>query len=330
MFVGFDGSIDKTVRPLRKTGAEKEYFRTIAQFGGYIASKAGLSCAVQTEIQWSRAGGNAPYAAGALNSFGFDVCLAGMLGDGRVMEEFRPLENAGVRLCGYADPEKTDCYEFEDGKIMLAPLAPELNTPIEAVRRALGGSFDALVNSELAAMLNWGEIGWMGRLWDDAVSLLEEKAGKRTDKLLFFDPADISCRSTEEIRRMMETLRRAAKYRRSILSVNENEALRLGEALFDGTDKLPEILRRLVEEGFADEAAVHTICGAHGFDGNEFIQKQAEYVAKPLISTGAGDHFNAGYCAALLEGYTLSERLALANRSAHAYLTTGRAMEVRK
>lgn len=325
VFVGFDGSIDRTLRPLRRTGAEKKYFRTIAQFGDYIASKAGLSCSIQTEIQWSRAGGNAPYVASALKRFGYDVCLAGMLGNGRLREEFLPLESAGIHLYSYADPESSDCYEFEDGKIMIAPLVPSLDAPLEAMQKALGGGIQELLNSDLAAMLNWGEINWMQRLWDGAVSMLKEKEGKRTDKFVFFDPADISCCSAENIMRMMETLKRAAKYRYSVLSVNENEALRLGEAIFDGMDIVPEILRRVVEDGFADEAVVHTVHGACGFDGERLVERSAEHVSKPLISTGAGDHFNAGYCAALLEGEPLGSRLDRANRSAHAYLTTGKA-----
>ncbi|MPM70658.1 hypothetical protein SDC9_117613 [bioreactor metagenome] len=43
----------------------------------------------------------------------------------------------------------------------------------------------------------------------------------------------------------------------------------------------------------------------------------------PVLSTGAGDSFNAGYCDALLDNLLLKEKLLYANTSAHYYMTHG-------
>jgi sugar/nucleoside kinase (ribokinase family) len=48
-----------------------------------------------------------------------------------------------------------------------------------------------------------------------------------------------------------------------------------------------------------------------------------EAVAQPNIKTGAGDHFNAGFCFGRLIDASLHDSLLLATEVAHHYVRTG-------
>ena len=79
VLVGFDGSVDRTVKPIRIAGTPNQYFATIEDYGMHITSKAGLSCSLQNEVIKSQAGGNSVFVAQSLNAQGYDVYLVGLL-----------------------------------------------------------------------------------------------------------------------------------------------------------------------------------------------------------------------------------------------------------
>lgn len=322
VLLGFDGSVDYTVRPIRTAGKTNQYFTTITDFGNYISSKAGLSCSIQNELIKSQTGGNAVFMAQSLKRLGFDVFLAGLLGERGHSAAFLALERMGIELCSYGNSQFCECYEFDDGKIMISHQIPDMLTPFEKLCDAMGSNVSLFHDADLVAMLNWGEIYWMDRLWDKAAEYLYDGTKKAADKYVFFDPADLSCRPSDEIKHMLGSIKKASQSRRSILSINENEAICLSKAVFQGRGK-EDILKCLVEDGYVDEAVVHTLHHTVAYDGARFIREAVDRVEKPVISTGAGDHFNGGYCGALLRGDSLQNRVRAANRSAHHYLTTG-------
>ena len=74
-------------------------------------------------------------------------------------------------------------------------------------------------------------------------------------------------------------------------------------------------------------AVVHTLDQAYAADRNELQISHGELIEMPVVSTGGGDHFNAGYCCALIKGRTLKEALQWGNRSANNYVSTGKNMQ---
>ena len=74
MTVGFDGFIDRIVRPLRPadvSGEPAKPFATIREFGEYLIDKAEKSCSIELHEQARQLGGNMPFlsrAAGGLRS----------------------------------------------------------------------------------------------------------------------------------------------------------------------------------------------------------------------------------------------------------------------
>ena len=322
VLVGFDGSVDRTVRPIQVAGNPNRYFATIGEYGRHIVSKAGLSCSIQNEIIKSQAGGNNVFVAQSLNAQGYDVFLAGLFGENSLTAEFLPLAEKGIELCSFGDNQFCECYEFDDGKIMISPQVPDMPEPFDKLSNALGDKAALFRDADLVAMLNWGEIPWMQKLWDDAADYMY--TGKKDEeKFVFFDPADVSCRSEDEIRGMLRCMKKAAMARHCVLSINENETLSLGKAVYNGESRPELILESLVSDGYVDEVVMHTLYRALAFDGNSFAEAPTNHVEKPLISTGAGDNFNGGYCAAVLEKLPLKERVVRANYTSYVYLTTG-------
>ncbi|MFG0275677.1 MAG: PfkB family carbohydrate kinase, partial [Phycisphaerales bacterium] len=55
---------------------------------------------------------------------------------------------------------------------------------------------------------------------------------------------------------------------------------------------------------------------------DECASFDAPFTARPVISTGAGDHFNAGFVLASCLGLPLAERLACASAVAGRYVRT--------
>lgn len=322
VLVGFDGSVDRTVRPIQIAGKPNRYFATIGDYGRHIVSKAGLSCSIQTEVIKSQAGGNNVFVAQSLKAQGYDVFLAGLFGEKAFTPEFMPLAEKGIELCSFGDNQLCECYEFDDGKIMISPQIPDMHEPFKNLCAALGDKAALFREADLVAMLNWGEIPWMQKLWDDAADYMYT-GRKDEDKFVFFDPADVSCRADDEILQMLRCMKKASKARRCVLSINENETLTIGKVVYNGQSRPELILENLVNDGYVDEVVMHTVYRALAFDGNSFAEAPTNHVEKPLISTGAGDNFNGGYCAAVLEKLTLKERVVRANYTSYVYLTTG-------
>ena len=68
---------------------------------------------------------------------------------------------------------------------------------------------------------------------------------------------------------------------------------------------------------------VHPRRGAAAATEIESASFAGPFVQKPLISTGAGDHFNAGFCLAHVLGFSLSESLCVGCATSGYYVRTG-------
>lgn len=322
--VGFDGSVDATAYPIQYTQGDVEtYFQSIGAFGAYIQSKAGLSCALQYRVKNRRLGGNGPFFAGALSRQGVSVTLVGMLGMEGIAAEFAPLADEGIRLVSYAEPMETSCLEFSDGKIMMAPAYQPMPDAYNQVIRALGAKLVLLQTADLVAFLNCGELDFMHRLWQELIGSPCFTASVQREKLAFFDPADFSKYSAHQTREMLQGMGRASQYRKTILSINENEALQFGQKLLDSQADLRHIGQAICQQYQIDMVVIHTPYIAMACTRHEVAQEEPRHVESPVISTGAGDHFNAGFCGSLLRGMPLAECLRLGNHSARHYLEHG-------
>ncbi|MBI3191960.1 MAG: hypothetical protein HYZ36_04780, partial [Pedosphaera parvula] len=174
---------------------------------------------------------------------------------------------------------------------------------------------EKLQAAQLVAFVNWTMIPHMSELWD---AILKEVCPKLTGpkRRVFFDLADPEKRTKADIQRALDLIVAFGKYFDVILGLNEKEAHSVGEVVgLQHPPRTPEglatLARQLGEKLPVDTIAIHPLKYAVAVSGGQVDMITGPFIAKPAISTGGGDHFNAGFCVGKLLGLS----------NAHALLT---------
>lgn len=322
---GFDGFVDTIQRVIKekKENQSPSYFKTIKQFGKYITDKES-SFSLEVEEVSSRIGGNMPIMANSMGHLGVKVNCVGALGH-PVFAGLSP----NCKVYSFADPGTSTAYEFNDGKILLGNNG-QLNTAgWELIKNKTG--IETLLKlyrySDLLCFVNWSEIDSSTDTWK---GLLRDifPAYARADKkqAAFFDLSDCSKRSTEAVEEAMMLLKEFSRYCNVILGLNNNESRLIYQTLIQ--KKAPKEFERIGEKIFerlgVEKLILHSSKEAIGFDANGKYSAETFYIKKPVISTGAGDNFNAGFCTAQLLGLNMEQSLILANAVAGSYVGSGK------
>ena len=233
-------------------------------------------------------------------------------------------------MIGIAEPGHTDALEFADGKLMLGKLQTlgDVNWEnlVERVGRAELASL--MGGATLIGMLNWTMLPRVGEIWD---KLLEEILPEvpKSGRHLFVDLADPEKRTREDLRGALATVSRFQEHVGVILGLNLKEAGQVLDVL-----GLPD---RADREGSIEEDAVeirralglscvviHPRKAAAAATETQSARFPGPFVQAPKISTGAGDHFNAGFCLGRVLGMGLEESLCAGVASSGYYVRTAR------
>jgi sugar/nucleoside kinase (ribokinase family) len=138
------------------------------------------------------------------------------------------------------------------------------------------------------------------------------------------DLSDCSRRSPEAIQEALDLLNDFARHANLILSLNRNESGILYRVLKHkepGAD-LPATANELFEQMNLQQLVIHSAKEVIATDGSATFRAETFYTPEPLISTGAGDHFNAGYAVARLLELDLETSVWLANAVSGFYIRT--------
>ena len=325
ILAGFDGFVDTIVCPVKETREEgNSHFSTIQEFGAYLMGKAGKSCSLLLEIKQKKLGGNAPIFSRTAARLGQRVTCIGALGDGGISPVFSGL-NGCDRLFSVAEPGESTALEFEDGKILLAMNADIDLLDYSRVEERMGESqlADSLNTADLVALLNWSELARGTDLWRGLLQKSQETVSAAQGKKMLVDLCDISRKSKKQIQELLELLRGFAACYQVLLSLNENEADRLGVHFGLQREEPLPFLEQLYDRLGLQNVVVHTIpyaCGK-GTEGAVLVPNQP--VARPVLSTGAGDNFNGGLAVAWGHGLGLKDALEVANAVTGCYVSTG-------
>jgi len=319
--VGFDGFLDRLAKPIAEKRADSNrYFDTIDSFGRYLCGQAGKSCSIEMDTLTRKPGGNAPLLSIAAASLSMDVCCVGMLGWPKPDELFASLPFA---LYSYYPPGDSTALEFDDGKVFLAPGIPFLEDPWAVVNAAMEGRAEEVFSgADLIALVNWSEISFAHQLWQATLAALWPKPADK-DKHVLFDLCDCSRKPAQEIGAVLELIGRFSQRRQTILSLNENECLDLGAKLF-GLTECAAIANKLHLDFGIDEVIVHAVQWSLVVTREGQWVRDTLFVKKPLVSTGAGDNFNASYAYCAGMGMPIAARLEFCHRFVHAYITSGK------
>ncbi|MDR3173488.1 MAG: carbohydrate kinase family protein [Treponema sp.] len=343
VLAGFDGFIDAILKPLLRSGdghSSGTYFKTLAEFGTYIGEHSNTSASIEMDLIERRMGGNMPNFAGAIAALGVDLSCIGMLSDhnGEVDPVFLDLPG---EVYSFAPAGTAMALEFNDGKLFLAPRYTLEESPWPLIENACrfpkprgelqrqaprtGVSPEELLRgADLIACLNWGELSFMDGLWRGLFDRCASLFSRDKKKLVFFDLADFSRRTPAEIQGVLTLIERFSSLRTTILSLNRNEALLLGEhALKTKAAKNAGIAQSVSQTYAIDEVLIHSHEDALVYTGRKAYAAETIRCPSPKISTGAGDHFNAAYAFAALMGLCFEDRLQFANQYAYTYVSTG-------
>jgi sugar/nucleoside kinase (ribokinase family) len=330
-FVGLDGFVDEILHVVDKRENAEKFTRMplMAQWGERIRAAAGQSTNIELVSLMTKLGGNGPIMANALASFGVKVTYLGGMGYPNLHPVFKEFaQRAEVHTI--AEPGYTDAVEFEDGKVMLGKHQALKHITWENIRTRYGqDKFAAqFASADLVGFVNWTMLPYMSNIWEEIQRELCPKLnGPR--RAMFVDLADPEKRLKEDIQRALKLVVAFGRNFDVILGLNEKEAHEVAKALgFDRKAKEPEQLAELALEIHrhvpVPTLVVHPVSYALAVSGNGVAMVPGPFVAKPLITTGAGDHFNSGFCLGKLLGFDNLNALLTGVSTSGFYVRTGK------
>jgi len=328
--IGIDAFIDKIQRVVKSQTEEGEcvFFNDIGEFGAYLITKKGMSCGIEVRERFTKLGGNAPIMANALGNLGVKLnCMAAM-GYPEIDPIFKELSSNCI-LHTVANPGYTTALEFDDGKIMLSQREELLGISWNSLKDTVGIEKlkEYICNGDLVGLVNWNGMKQSNSIFRGILKdVLKGYSGGNKEKIIFFDLADCSERSKEDICEAIELIRQFGEYFKVILGLNENETYLVYTALKSekGDRDLLTVGDELYKELKIDALVVHTHKSSIAWHKEGRTKIRSLYVQKPKLSTGGGDNFNAGLCFGQLLGLDFESSMYIANATSGYYVRNGK------
>ncbi|MGC8559243.1 MAG: PfkB family carbohydrate kinase [Phycisphaerae bacterium] len=325
--VGFDGFVDEIIAVVDKRYSTINYDRiaTITDFASRVAQAAGKSANLELVVRKQKLGGNGPIMANALAAIGLRLAYIGNLGYPQVHPVFQELANR-VEVLSLGEPCHTDALEFDDGKLMLGKLGPISEISWELLLERVGQTrlIKLFSEAQFLGMVNWTMIPSMNDIWEQMIRFILPNlpAGRRS---VFIDLADPEKRTREDVTAGLKLLTAMMNHIDVILGLNLKEAQQIAEVLqirvpTDVESKLDQLASDIRNALKINTVVIHPRRGAAAATENKSASFAGPFIQQPLISTGAGDHFNAGFTVGRLFGFELDECLCLGTATSGYYV----------
>lgn len=270
---------------------------------------------------------------------------------------YRPLAARCEEVIPIAAPAHTDALEFDDGKIMLGKTANVQAVTWERLieRVGLAGLRARCGRSRLIGIVNWTLCGGAQGIWEGLIREVlpgldggagavhpparagepappasgSAPAGSRGRRRVFIDLSDPAKRTDADLRSALGVLRRMNGLIPVTLGLNLAESERvahvLGVAAYADAPSAGEGVRRAAER-IAERADLSCIV-IHPREGAGAALRsggsawfEGPFTAHPRLSTGAGDHFGAGFSFAQVLGLPIDQCLAAGCAASGAYV----------
>jgi hypothetical protein len=327
--VGLDGFVDSIISIVDKRYSATHYdpVRTIGAFAEKVRRAAGESSNYELVVKQRKLGGNGPILANALATLGLGVTYVGALGYPARDPAFDGLAQR-ARTISVAQPGQTDALEFDDGKLMLGKHESLGEVTWERLVASIGAEplAELFRQAELVGLVNWTMVPQMSQIWSRLLEHVFTPGGHHPGTL-FIDLADPEKRTPEDIAGGLALLTRFQQQIGVVLGLNLKEACEVAQVLglaprADPEGSVVELaadIRSILQIACVvvhprRSAAAATEHGAAWFAG--------PFIERPLISTGAGDHFNAGFCLGRMLGLGVEECLCAGVATSGYYVRT--------
>lgn len=331
--VGFDGFVDKIVTPIDKRQGPGEAFtpiNTLQSLGERISAAANKSTNIELHLQKEKLGGNGPILANGLVAKGIPTRYIGSLGHPDIHPVFLELakKTQAVSLC---EPGITHAIECDDGKLLLGIMESLETVTYDRIIEVMGeGAFQTAVNeADLIAMVNWTMLPHLTPFFADFIEKTLKHLGSRDQRLFFFDLADPEKRSEQDLKTALQTIKLFQSYGSVTLGLNLKESTHVLEALGHTpkektTDNLKWAANTIRQDLNISTVVIHPTECAVCADKHDAYYVKGYPAEKPLIGTGGGDHFNAGFVMGQLLGLTPEDCLRIATACSGFYVRTAK------
>lgn len=327
--VGFDGFVDEIIHAVgtRKNNTEYERITTIAEFAARVGSAAGKSANIELVPQLEKIGGNGPLMSMAASGMGCQVTCIGLLGYPDLHPVFRPLKSI-CKVVSVGAPGHTDALEFQDGKIMLGKLNTIKDMCWSRLKEVVGEQVlrELFFLSDMVAVTNWTMLTEMEEVLENIIRMTPESSKVK----FFFDLTDPEKRPRKDLVKVLDQITTLSKKTDCILGLNLREAEQVSQVLGikevppDSVEGVEGASMRIRETMGTYGVVVHAIKYAGASVGNEHAGIEGPFCPSPKLSTGAGDHFNGGFCGGLLAELSVLDALYAGVGTSGWYVRNGR------
>jgi hypothetical protein len=327
--IGFDGFVDEIIHAVgtRKNNVEYERITTIEEFAGRVASAAGKSANIELVPILEKIGGNGPLMSMAASGMGCQVTCIGLLGYPDLLPVFRPLQSL-CKVVSVGNPGHTDALEFHDGKLMLGKLNTIKEMCWSRLMDVVGEQVlrDLFFLSDMVAVTNWTMLTEMEEVLDNIIRMTPAASKAK----FFFDLTDPEKRPLADLVKVLEQIRALGRKTDCILGLNLREAEQVSRVLGiasspeDSAPGVEAASLRIREALGIHGVVVHAVKFAGASVGGEHAGIVGPYCPSPKLSTGAGDHFNGGFCSGLLAELPVLDALYAGVGTSGWYVRNGR------
>lgn len=328
--IGFDGFIDQKIKVVDER-MDREHFsevKSMEEFGRLILASSNRGSLREIVVESVEIGGCAVNLGDGFSALGGKVNFFGSIGSPMNPAFQKFSEQCTTCSPLSCEPGLTLAFEFIDGKYMLSSVSHLSAVSRELLAKELGksGYLEACRASSLIAYTDWSLYPNMTDCW----SFIQQEflAKLETHPYIYIDLVDPRSRSRKDIGEMIEVLKNFESYGKTVFGGNLNEANALAELLdlpaceTEG-EAVAELSAKLRKRLGISMVTIHCIHGAAFADIHTQVWADGPYSPAPVKSTGAGDRYNAGFCAGLISGLSLHDSLLLGSAASGFFVRNG-------
>ena len=327
--IGFDGFIDEIVRAVDKRHSINEFtpFKLIEDYVARNALAAHRSINIELVPERVKIGGNAPIMANSMSYHGVPIIFIGALGKPSIEPIFEDFVKKNNTF-SIGNPGHSDALEFNNGKIILGKIHSMSDITWENIIKEIPEKkfIEIMKEVEMLCTVNWTMIAHMNNIWDNLKRLVKDNSIGL--KSLFIDLADFQKRTQNDARQCFEKITDLSQYFNVTLGLNLKELCQTAE-LFDidlpndiNQENIIDLSNKVYKKLRIKELIIHKHDFVLNITGEGLSSFNIKYTSTPKISTGAGDHFNAGYATATLYQLSAQSKLVFAALNSNYYIRT--------